>query len=110
VPAHPVFNYPNKIGASDWADWVQERGTYFLGDRDPKYVDLVEMEDPFEFNRGVKRGALVDARYGKGRWMYVGLVLWRQLPSGTEGAYRLFANLISLGRLPAPAKPLAVER
>jgi LmbE family N-acetylglucosaminyl deacetylase len=110
VPTHPVFNYPNKIGASDWAEWVQERGTYFLGDRDPKYVDLVEMEDPFEFNRGVKRGALVDARYGKGRWMYVGLVLWRQLPSGTEGAYRLFANLISLGRLPAPAKPMAVEK
>jgi LmbE family N-acetylglucosaminyl deacetylase len=110
VPAHPVFNYPNKIGASDWADWVQERGTYFLGDRDPKYVDLVEMEDPFEFNRGVKRGALVDARYGKGRWMYVGLVLWRQLPSGTEGAYRLFANLISLGKLPQGSKPMAVEK
>ncbi|HET7218932.1 MAG TPA: NEW3 domain-containing protein, partial [Vicinamibacterales bacterium] len=111
VPAHPVFNYPNKIGASDWADWVQERGTYFLGQRDAKYIDLVEMEDPFPFNPGAKRGALVDTRYGKGRWMYVGLVLWRQLPSGTEGAYRLFANLISLGKLPAAAsKPIAVEK
>jgi hypothetical protein len=89
---------------------VQERGTYFLGELDPKYVDLVEMQDPFEFNPGPKRGALVEARYGKGRWMYVGLGLWRQLPSGTDGAYRVFANLISLGKQPATAKPLAVER
>jgi hypothetical protein len=113
LPAHPVFNVPNRIGERDWAGWVQERGTYFLGEADSRYVDLVEMEDPFEYNRGVKRGALVEARYGKGRWVYVGLVLWRQLPSGTEGAYRLFANLISLGKPPAavkPAKPLAVER
>jgi LmbE family N-acetylglucosaminyl deacetylase len=109
-PSHPVFTYPNRIGARDWENWVQERGTYFLGDRDPKYVDLVEMQDPFENNPGVKRGALVEARYGKGRWLYVGLVLWRQLPSGTEGAYRLFANLISLGKLPASAKPLAIEK
>jgi GlcNAc-PI de-N-acetylase len=110
VPTHPVFNVPNRIGSRDWEGWVQERGTYFLGDLDPKYVDLVEMEDPFEYNRGPKRGALVDARYGKGRWMYVGLVLWRQLPSGTEGAYRLFANLISLGKPQRPSPPPAVER
>jgi LmbE family N-acetylglucosaminyl deacetylase len=108
VPGHLLFNYPNRISESDWRGWVQERGTYFLGDRDPKYVDLVEMEDPFEYNRGVKRGALVEARYGKGRWIYVGLGLWRQLPSGTDGAYRLFANLISLGKAPKP--PFAVER
>jgi LmbE family N-acetylglucosaminyl deacetylase len=104
-PSHPAFTYPNRIGPSDWEGWVQERGTYFLGERDPKYIDLVEMEDPFENNRGVKRGALVDARYGKGRWMYMGLVLWRQLPSGTDGAYRLFANLISLGKSPKPTQP-----
>ncbi len=99
-PKHPVFTFPNRIGESDWQNWVQERGTYFLGERDPKYVDLVEMEDPFENNRGVKRGAFVEARYGKGRWLYVGLVLWRELPSGVQGAYRLFANLISLGKAP----------
>ena len=109
-PAHPVFSTPNRIGPADWDGWVQERGTYFLGELDPKYVDLVEMQDPFEFNPDPKRGALVEARYGKGRWIYVGLGLWRQLPSGTEGAYRLFANLISLGKLPATSKPLAVDR
>ncbi len=97
VPAHPVFSTPNRIDASAWTGWVQERGLYFLGDRDPQYVDLVEAADTFEYNAGVKRGALVEARVGKGRWIYIGLNLWRQLPAGTEGAYRLMANLVSLG-------------
>ena len=112
VPGHSVFNVPNKINDRDWSGWVQERGTYFLEQPlDPKYVDLIEMEDPFEFNKGVKRGALVEAKYGKGRWLYVGLGLWRQLPSGTDGAYRLFANLISLGRPVATApRPAQVEK
>jgi hypothetical protein len=58
------------------------------------------MEDPFEYNKGAKRGALVEATYGKGRWLYVGLGLWRQLPAGTDGAYELMANLVSLGKRP----------
>jgi LmbE family N-acetylglucosaminyl deacetylase len=97
-PNHPLFTYPNRIDDKTWNNWVQERGLYFLGDRDSKYIDLVQMEDPFEYNTGIKTGALVEARYGKGRWVYVGLGLWRQLPSGTDGAYKLFANLISLGK------------
>ena len=95
---HPVFAWPNLIDAETWSDWVQERGLYFLGDRDPTYVDLVELEDSFVYNPGVKRGALVEARSGQGRWLYVGLGLWRQLPAGTTGAYELLANLLSLGR------------
>jgi LmbE family N-acetylglucosaminyl deacetylase len=97
VPDHPLFNRPNKIGAEDWTGWVQERGLYFLGDRDPRYVDLVRSTDPFPFNPGQKTGALVEAEVGKGRWIYIGLGLWRQLPAGTDGAYRLLANLLSLG-------------
>ena len=104
LPTHPIFTYPNRIDASAWKDWVQERGLYFLGDRDQKYVDLVQMEDPFDYNKGVKTGALVEARYGRGRWVYVGLGLWRQLPSGTRGAYKLFANLISMGKAPPKAR------
>jgi LmbE family N-acetylglucosaminyl deacetylase len=98
APTHPVFNAPNAIGRADWTGWVQERGLYFLDTegRDPKYTDLVEFTDPFPFNQGVKRGALVEAKVGKGRWLYVGLGLWRQLPAGTDGAYRLIANLLSL--------------
>jgi hypothetical protein len=96
VPAHPVFNYPNRIGPATWAGWVQERGLYFLGDKDAKYADLVSMTDSFKDNPGEKLGALVEGRYGKGRWIYLGLGLWRQLPAGTDGAYQLLANLISL--------------
>ena len=95
---HQVFAWPNRIGPTDWDDWVQERGLYFLGERDDQYVDLVQLEDSFDFNPGIKRGALVEARVGRGRWLYVGLGLWRQLPAGTSGAYALLANLISLGQ------------
>ncbi len=96
--ANPVFNVPNEITDEAWKGWVQERGLYFLGERDPRYRDLVALEDPFPYNKGAKRGALVSAQYGKGRWVYVGLGLWRELPAGVDGAYQLLANLISLGK------------
>ncbi|MFA5909069.1 MAG: PIG-L family deacetylase [Vicinamibacterales bacterium] len=98
APQHPVFNSPNVIGRADWAGWVQERGLYFLDEagRDRQYTDLIEFTEPFPYNQGVKRGALVEAKVGRGRWIYVGLGLWRQLPAGTDGAFRLMANLISL--------------
>jgi hypothetical protein len=96
----PVFTRPNRIGPTAWSGWVQERGLYFLGDKDPKYTDLVSMVDSFPDNPGVKVGALVEGKTGKGRWIYIGLGLWRQLPAGTDGAYQLLANLISLGKTP----------
>jgi hypothetical protein len=98
VPTHRAFNMPNRIRPEDWSGWVQERGTYFLAERDPHYVDLIRSTDPFPLNAGAKTGALVEARYGAGRWIYLGLGLWRQLPAGTEGAYKLLANLLSLGK------------
>jgi hypothetical protein len=104
APAHPVFNYPNKIGPATWAGWVQERGLYFLGEKDAKYTDLVSMTDSFKDNPGEKLGSLVEGRYGKGRWIYLGLGLWRQLPAGTDGAYQLLANLISLPKSAGAAK------
>ena len=95
VPTDQVFNFPNKLGPVTWANWTQERGLYFLGEKDPKYIDLVAMTDPFKDNPGEKLGSLVEAKYGKGRWFYLGLGLWRQLPAGTDGAYQILANLIS---------------
>jgi hypothetical protein len=97
----PVFTRPNRIGPAAWDGWVQERGLYFLGEKDPKYTDLVSMVDSFPDNPGVKLGALVEGKTGKGRWIYIGLGLWRQLPAGTDGAYQLLANLLSLGKTPA---------
>jgi hypothetical protein len=101
---HHAFTYPNRIRQDAWDGWVQERGLYFLDEKkDAKYTDLVQLQDPFEYNPGMKGGALVEARFGKGRWIYVGLGLWRQLPYGTVGAYQLMANLISLGKVPKSA-------
>ena len=94
-----LLTTPNEIGEAAWKNWVQERGTYFLAeDKDSRYHDVLQMEDNFPYNKGMKTGALVEASYGKGRWVYVGLGLWRQLPSGTDGAYQILANLISAGK------------
>jgi GlcNAc-PI de-N-acetylase/NPCBM-associated, NEW3 domain of alpha-galactosidase len=101
APADPLFNYPNKIGPAAWEGWVQERGLYFLGEKDKRYVDLVAMTDSFKDNPGEKLGSFVEGKVGKGKWIYLGLGLWRQLPAGTDGAYQLLANLISIERAPA---------
>ncbi len=104
-PENKIFTQPNRIQPSAWNGWVQERGLYFLGQKDARYKDLLEMEDQFPYNMGVKKGALVEATYGKGKWLYVGLNFWRQLPEGTDGAYQLFANLLSLGKASTTVVP-----
>jgi LmbE family N-acetylglucosaminyl deacetylase len=109
-PENKIFTQPNRISAPAWDGWVQERGLYFLGEKDSRYHDLVQLEDPFPYNRGTKTGGLVEAAYGKGRWIYVGLNLWRQLPSGTVGAYELMANLLSLPKTSPPVTPAIVGR
>jgi LmbE family N-acetylglucosaminyl deacetylase len=96
----PVFHFPNEIGVSVWRNWVQERGAYFIVPEDPRYTDLLQVHEPFEHNTGWKKGALVGATVGKGRWIFVGLGLWRQVAAGTDGAYQLLANLVSLGKIP----------
>ena len=108
APQHPVFNTPNKITDVDWREWRQERGLYFFDKADPQYTDLVEFVEPFPYNQGAKLGGLVEAKVGTGRWLYLGIGLWRQLPAGTDGAYRLMANLISLGGTSPPARPATV--
>ena len=92
-PAHPVFNTPNKIGEADWQGWVQERGLYFAHTWDPAYRPLLAMADP---GGPEQRGALLVANVGKGTYVYTGLALFRQLPAGVSGGYRLFANLLAL--------------
>jgi LmbE family N-acetylglucosaminyl deacetylase len=94
-PDHPLLTTPNRIGEDDWAGWVQERGTYFLDARDPRYVELLAATDPFPNNPGEKKGILVEAKVGEGTWTYVGLVLFRQIPAGVPGGWRLLANLVS---------------
>ncbi|HEX8676855.1 MAG TPA: PIG-L family deacetylase, partial [Segetibacter sp.] len=93
LPDHPAFNYPNKITTKDFEDWVQERSTYQADQSDEHYEKLISMNDAGEKE---SNGSLAIAKYGKGNFAYVSLVLFRQLPAGVPGAYRLLANLIAL--------------
>jgi hypothetical protein len=104
VDGHRLLSEPNRIGPADWDGWVQELGIQLLAARDPGYVDLLAATDPFPFNPGEKRGFLVEARVGKGTWTYVGLALFRQVPAGVPGGWRLLANLV--GR-PRGQRPLS---
>jgi hypothetical protein len=92
-PSNRLFNFPNKITDRDFEGWVQERGLYFLGTWDSNYKPLLESNDPGE---EPKQGGLVTAKYGKGTYVYTGYGFFRQLPAGVRGAYRLFANLVSI--------------
>lgn len=96
-PQHPVMTTPNKISADDFAGWVQERGLYFPSDWDDRFEPLLTMHDPKE---QPSAGSLLVASYGKGHYVYTSLSFFRQLPEGVAGAYKLFANLVSLGNSP----------
>ncbi len=93
-PDHSLLNFPNKITAKDFDGWVQERGIYFLGNLDQHYTSILSMHDKGEQS---STGSLVVADYGKGKYIYTGLVFFRELPAGVPGAYRLFVNLLSAG-------------
>ena len=94
-PSNPTFTTPNKITAADFDGWVEERGSKFMAEWDPQYRPLIECHDR---DQAPQKGGLLQAKYGKGTFTYAGLAFYRQLPAGVPGAYRLFANLISLGK------------
>ena len=95
LPGHPSLNYPNKITAKDFEGWIQERSIYHAEKADTSYKNILGMKDPGEKELD---GSLIIANYGKGRFVYSGLVFFRELPAGVPGAYRLFANLIANNR------------
>jgi LmbE family N-acetylglucosaminyl deacetylase len=95
LPEHKVLNYPNKITDKDFDGWIQERGIYFAGQTDTAYHAVLSMKDPGESEL---KGSLVIADYGKGTFVYTGLVFFRELPAGVPGAYRLMANIIALNQ------------
>ncbi len=95
VADHPAFTSPNRIGAADWEGWVQERSLYMPSTWESGYTPLLEFSDS---ERVPQRGALLVAGLGKGTYVYTGLAFFRQLPAGVPGAYRLFVNLLALGK------------
>jgi LmbE family N-acetylglucosaminyl deacetylase len=95
LPNHAVLNYPNKITPKDFDNWVQERGIYFADQADSTYEAPLSMADP---NEKEQKGSLIIGSYGKGKFVYTGLVFFRELPAGVPGAYRLLANIIALNK------------
>ena len=93
LPTHAVLNFPNKIEQSDFNNWIQERSTYMAENVDAHFEAPLSMNDKGETP---STGSLLIAPYGKGNMVYLSLVLFRQLPAGNPGAYKLLANLISL--------------
>jgi LmbE family N-acetylglucosaminyl deacetylase len=96
-PDSPLLSWPNKITDADFKGWVEERGHSFMQSWDKHYEALTEMHDP---DQDQQKGGLLYARYGKGAYIYMAYALYRQLPEGVPGAYRLFANLLSLPKAP----------
>jgi LmbE family N-acetylglucosaminyl deacetylase len=95
VPLHQVFTRPNRITADDFKGWMEQRGSKFWREWDGAYTALLECHDR---DQAPQRGGWLYARYGKGHYSYVAYALHRQTPFGVPGAYRLLANLLSLGR------------
>jgi len=98
TPESPVLSWPNRITAKDFDGWVEERGHGFMESWDRQYQAPLETHDQ---GQEPQKGGLLMAKTGKGEYVYVALALYRQLPEGVPGAYRLFANLLSLGKTPA---------
>ncbi|KAB1068626.1 PIG-L family deacetylase [Tamlana haliotis] len=94
-PNHPVLNTPNKITQHDFEGWTQERGLYFPDSWGREFTPILELHDKKESD---KKGSLLIAKHGKGYYIYTGLSFFREFPAGVSGAYRLFANMLSLGK------------
>lgn len=90
---HSALTFPNQITQKDFDGWIQERGIYFATEIDKQYEPIFTMNDP---NEKASDGSLIIGKYGKGNFVYTGLVFFRELPAGIPGAYRLFVNLLSL--------------
>ena len=91
-PNAAIFTTPNHITTADFDGWVEERGHSFLASWSTEYTPLTEVHDP---GQDVQKGGLIEAHYGKGTWFYMAYAVYRQLPEGVPGAYRLLANLIA---------------
>jgi hypothetical protein len=95
-PGHSLLNQPNRITPQDFEGWVQERGLYFMSEWDQRYETVIECHDPGE---PAGQGGMLYARYGKGVYIFTGYAWFRQLPAGVPGAYRIFANIVSAGKV-----------
>ena len=96
-PQNALFTWPNQITSADFDGWFEERGHSFLASWSSDYTALTETHDP---GQDQQKGGLLVASCGKGHWMYLAYAVYRQLPEGVPGAFRLLANLIAAGKNP----------
>jgi len=97
-PSHPLFNWPNRITEKDFEGWVEERGSKWMRSWDPQYEALLETHDE---GHEPQKGGLLYAKYGKGIYVYNAYAFYRELPDGVPGAYRIFANMLSIAKNPS---------
>ncbi|WP_299781635.1 PIG-L family deacetylase [uncultured Formosa sp.] len=101
-PKNELLNFPNTITEKDFEGWTQERGLYFPEVWGKEFTPVLGMHDK---NETEKSGSLLVAKYGKGYYIYTGLSFFREFPAGVSGAYRLFANMLSIGKENINTKP-----
>lgn len=92
---HTVLRAPNAIGTADFDGWVEQRGSKFWSSWDRAYTPIIAAWDR---GQAPQQGGWLYARHGKGHYTYFAYAFHRQLPYGVPGAYRLLANLLSLGK------------
>ena len=93
---NPIFNWPNKITAAISTTGSKSAAQNGWGDWDERYKPLLESQRPRAATTARRHGAGTGT--GAGTFTYAAYAFYRQLPAGVPGAYRLFANLISLGK------------
>jgi len=95
APNNPLVSYPNVVDSSDFDGWVQERGLYYPSEWSAEFTPVLSMHDEDD---EPSNGSLLVAPYGEGHYIYTGLSFFRELPAGVSGAYKLFANMLSIGK------------
>ena len=101
-PGRPEFTTPNRITTADFDGWVEQRGSKFFSQWDRAYTPMIETHDQ---GQPPQRGGWLTATYGKGHYTYFAYAFHRQVPYGVPGAYRILANLLSMGRNAASLRP-----
>lgn len=96
APDNPLARFPNRLVDGDFEGWIQERGLYFPVEWSDRFTPVLSMADPGE---SPLQGSLLVAPYGKGHYIYTGLSFFRELPAGVPGAFKLFANMLSVGKV-----------
>jgi hypothetical protein len=95
MPENPIFQHPNQITEADFDGWVEERGSKFLTEWNSNYQALLTCNDR---EQEPQHGGFLSAQYGQGTYTYAAYAFYRQLPAGVAGAYRLFVNMLALGK------------